>query len=250
MVAGATALLGCGACLAQTAPSPSTAAPLRVGIAPVFPPMIFKEGKEVAGIEADLAQALGRYLRRPVQFVEVDFSDLLEGLNAGRFDIAMSSISVTEARRFRAAFCNPYLQIGQMMLVRADDQYKYVLGDAAPGKTKIGLKRGTTSDFFAQQEFPKWKRKYYESGEPAAKDLLKEKIDLFIGDSPLVWYLAGAYEGRGLTVVPRAFTVENLAWGVRRSDTELLESANAFLKKARESGEFDRILHRWIPKFQ
>jgi ABC-type amino acid transport substrate-binding protein len=43
---------------------------------------------------------------------------------------------------------------------------------------------------------------------------------------------------------------EMLAWGVRRSDPQLLESVNAFLKKITASGEWNQVLRRWMPKFQ
>ena len=41
-------------------------APLRVGITPEFPPMIFLSGGWVAGVEVDLARLLGQKLERPV----------------------------------------------------------------------------------------------------------------------------------------------------------------------------------------
>ena len=54
---------------------PSAAASLRVGVSPVFPPMVFKQGKELAGVEVDLARALGEKLGRKVIFVELPWED-------------------------------------------------------------------------------------------------------------------------------------------------------------------------------
>ena len=110
--------------------------------------------------------------------------------------------------------------------------------------------KATTGDLLVQQEFPRAKRKYYDSGEDAAKALLKKKIDLYFSDSTMIWYLAGTYEAKGLTVLPLALSDEVLAWGMRRSDTPLQQSVAAFLKKARASGEADQIVRRWIPRFQ
>jgi ABC-type amino acid transport substrate-binding protein len=66
----------------------------------------------------------------------------------------------------------------------------------------------------------------------------------------MVWYLAGAYESKGLTVLPLTLSDELLAWGVRRADPSLQQSVNGFLKKAQARGEVDQIVRRWIPKFQ
>jgi polar amino acid transport system substrate-binding protein len=247
---GAAILMVCGSGLIAAEPAPVTTTPLRVGVAPVSPPMIFKEGTRIVGVEADFAQALGKELGREITFVELAWEDLIDGLNDGKIDIIMSSMSVTRARQFRVAFSDPYLRVGQMALVRAKEQARYGLLVNSLADRTIGVRKGTTGDLLVQQEFPRAKRKYYKSDDEAAVALGKGKIDLFIDDSTMVWYLAGVYESKGLTVVPHVLSNEILAWGTRRSDDRLRESANAFLRKIQASGELNRILHRWIPKFQ
>jgi polar amino acid transport system substrate-binding protein len=221
---------------------------LRVGVAPNMPPMIFKEGKDIVGMEADLAQALGRELGRSIVFVELPWPDLLDALEANKIDIVMSSMSVTRARQARVNFSEPYLRVGQMALVRADSRGK-LLGTGLANHT-VGVQKATTSDMLVMQEFPKAKRKYFESGDEAAKALAKKKIDLYFSDSTLIWYLAGKYEASGLEAAPLVFSNETLAWAMRKSDANLLESVNSALKKLMASGELKRTLLRWIPKFE
>jgi ABC-type amino acid transport substrate-binding protein len=230
-------------------PAPKGAV-LRVGVAPVSPPMIFKEGKNIVGLEADLAQALGRELGRPVHFVELPWESLLDALGEDKIDIVMSSVSITRGRQFRVAFSEPYLRVGQMALVRADEKFRYLVFKDSLAKQVIGVKPGTTADLLVQQEYPRAKRKHFKTGEEAAKALLNKKIDLYFSDSTLVWYLAGVYEGQGLTVAPTVLTDELLGWAMRRSDESLRASVNAFLSHAKENGELNRMTLRWIPKFQ
>ena len=227
-----------------------TAPPLRVGVAPVSPPMIFKEGGKVAGLDADFAQALGKELGRPVRFVELPWENLIDALVEDKIDIIMSSVSVTRPRQFRITFSDPYLRISQMALIRADEKRRDSLLAGMLADRTIGVRKGTTGDLLVQQEFPRARRKYYRTDDEAAQALSKGKIDLFIDDSTMIWYLAGTYEAKGLTVLPLALSDEVLAWGMRRSDTPLQQSVAAFLKKARVSGEADQIVRRWIPKFQ
>jgi polar amino acid transport system substrate-binding protein len=212
--------------------------------------MIFKDGKNMAGVEADCARALGQALGREILFIDMPWEDLIDALNESKIDIIMSSMSMTRARQFRVAFSDPYLRIGQMALVRADD--KYLVGPfyASLGKKIVGVKKATTGDLLMQQEFPKAKRKFYKSGDEAAKALKKGTIDLFIDDSTLIWYLSGVYEADGLVVSPTALDEELLAWAVNRSDAQLLASVNDFLRKSKARGDLDRVLHRWIPKLQ
>jgi ABC-type amino acid transport substrate-binding protein len=99
--------------------------PMRVGVAPVFPPVIYKEGGKIVGIEADQAQALGAELGRLVKFVELKWEELIPALVDGEIDIIMSDMSVTPARELRIAFAKPYLGISQIPLVRREDAFCY-----------------------------------------------------------------------------------------------------------------------------
>jgi polar amino acid transport system substrate-binding protein len=248
----AASMLGSAFCGVSMAADPATGAGqvLRVGVAPQSPPMIFREGKNLAGVEADCAQALGKELGRQIQFVELPWEELINALVADKVDIIMSSMSVTRARESRVAFCEPYLRVGQMALVRAEDRYRFALLEAGLAKRTIGLKKGTTADLLVQQEFPRAQRKYYKSADDGAKALSKKQIDLFITDSTVVSYLEGMYESKSLVKAPMVFSDEVLGWAVRRSDDSLRQSVNAYLKKVRENGELTKILRRWIPRLE
>lgn len=201
------------------------------------------------GAEADLAKALGANLGRRVVFVEEKWEDLIDSLCENRIDIIMSPMTITVARSYRIAFSEPYLRIGQMALIRGGEKYNYVLNLASQAKHGVGVKPGTTADFLVRQEMPGVSRKYFPDGEAAAEALVKEKIDLFISDSPMIWYLAGRYETKGLTVAAMLLSEEQLGWGVRRTDSDLLKRVNSFLANAQASGELNRIFGRWMPGF-
>jgi polar amino acid transport system substrate-binding protein len=212
--------------------------------------MIFKEGERFVGVEAELAEALGKNLSRQVVFVEEKWENLIDALCENRIDIIMSAMSITLPRSYRMAFCEPYLRVGQIALTRAGEKYDYVVSLALQAKRGVGLKPGTTADFLVQQEMPRAKRKYFTTGDEAAKALLKNKIDLFVSDAPMIWYLASRYESKGLAVGPLLLSQEQLAWGVRRTDDELRNAVNAFLKKALANGQLNQVLKRWMPGFQ
>ena len=242
-----TILLGSILCLMPAvAQQPPSAAPaLRVGVSPVFPPMVFKQNGELAGVEVDLARALGESLGRKVIFVELPWADQIEALAEGRIDIIMSSLSITAARRFVIDFTRPYLGIGQMTLVRREDQGQYALGFPIRPPGRVGVLKATTGEFMVEREFPKASRKVFASGTEAAQALKKKKIDLFISDSTLIWYLAGMHAADGLAAVPFALSEEQLAWGVHKGDDKLLAAANEFFQKSLQDGSLKRILQRW-----
>lgn len=241
-------LLSCLSCVGPTIAQerPPEAANLRVGVSPLFPPMVFKQGKELAGAEVDLARALGEKLGRKVVFVEMPWAEQIEALRDGRTDIIMSSMSITPARQYVIDFSRPYLAVGQMALVRREDQHRYLLGFPPRLPGTAGVLKATTGEFLVQRDFPQARRKAFTSEADAVKALKKERIDLFVGDSTLIWYLAGLNAADGLAAVPRALSQEQLGWGIRKGDDKLLAAANDFVQKSSQDGTFNRVFRRWM----
>lgn len=230
--------------------SATDAPPLRVGVTATFPPMIYREARKLVGMEADFAKALGEELNRPVKLVEVKWEDQITALAEGRTDIIMSGMSITLARQLRVAFSKPYLAAGQTVLVRREDANQYLLGFPSRPQGSIGVLKATTGDFLVQQEFPRNKRRKFKTPMEAARALAKKKIDLFVCDVPIVWWLASVNEIEGLVPVKILLSEEQLAWAVRKSEPELLESVNRALEKLQKEGRATAIIKRWIPMYK
>lgn len=221
-------------------------APLRVGVTPVYPPMLFKKGDTFAGIEVDFAEQLGKALSRPVKFVELPWEQQIPALLEGKTDIIMSGMSVTEARRVRIQFTDPYLRAGLGALLRTRDYLKLKeAGNRIPRSHPVGVKKGTLAEVYVQHEFPsKFIVPIFKS-EHAVTELNRNTIDGFVGDLPEVVWLASENEGE-LTAVALASTESDLAWGLRRSDTSMVTSVNRILGGWRKDGTWDQIIHKWL----
>ena len=154
-------------------------------------------------------------------------------------------MSITLARRHVVDFSRPYLTVGQMTLVRAEDQHKYLLGFPIQPPGTLGVLNATTGEFLVQREFPKARRKTFKSEAEAVRALKKGKIDLFVSDSTLIWYLAGTHATDSLVAVPIALSEEPVAWGIRKGDEKLLTAANDFMQNELQNGSLNRIFRRW-----
>jgi polar amino acid transport system substrate-binding protein len=87
----------------------------------------------------------------------------------------------------------------------------------------------------------------YTDTKPAVKALIDKRIDMFVYDAPLILYLASENETNGLTALFTLLTEEYLAWGVRKDNKALLESANNFLRTANSDGRLQKMIKYWIP---
>ncbi len=222
-------------------------APLRLGITPEFPPMIFLSGGRVAGVEVDLARLLGQRLERPLQFIRVDWKDQIPALLAGKTDIIMSGMTITRARQVRINFTDPYFKSGLLAMMRAKDTPKYKSReDVANSFATIGVIGGTTGDVFVQQNFPNSRKIALSKSGDAPSELKRRSIDIFVYDGPAIMWLVSENEA-DFVAVKEPLNEEFLAWGVRRDDEALLATVNKILADWKRDGTLNRVLKRWLP---
>jgi polar amino acid transport system substrate-binding protein len=120
LVVLAWSLIGCAASQGQMSNTGTKQAPaiapnpnvLRVGVSTNAPPLIFKQGSEIVGLEAELAKKFGDYLGKSVAFIELDWEDQIQALIANKTDIIMSGMSITKMRQVRIEFSRPYFRTG------------------------------------------------------------------------------------------------------------------------------------------
>jgi ABC-type amino acid transport substrate-binding protein len=244
------AMLGAGCADDYYRTSPPTEVPrnaLRVGVTPTYPPIIFKQGGQMAGVEADLARLLGGRLGRPVYFAEVLWDQQIDVLLSGKTDIIMSGMSVTDARAVRIAFTEPYLEGGLMAAVRTDDARQYPSREALLQTSgAVGFVERTTGDVYVQQNFPNARRVALAIASDGALALRRRSIDVFVHDGPSIAWLVSANEA-DLAGIWHPLNKENLAWGVRRDDSQLLAQINEVIAAWKRDGTLTEVLVRWLP---
>jgi polar amino acid transport system substrate-binding protein len=223
--------------------------PLRVGITPNYPPVIFAKGGQAAGVDAELAQALARELGRPLEFVQVSWDDQIPALLRGSTDLILSGMSVTPARKVRIAFSDPYMKTGQMALMRRDRRDKFQTPEsilACDGT--IGVIAGTTGDTFVTDRCKAARRIAVAQPADAPFHLKSRRMDLFIHDLPSVAWILSTEESE-LDALLKPLTTEDVACGLRPDDAALRDAVNAALAKIKADGTLDAIIRRWIPYY-
>ena len=225
---------------------------LKVGITTNAPPMAYREGREVIGLESDFARGLAKFTGRDVQFVEIDWEDQIPALLDHRTDIIMSAMTITKPRSYRINFADPYMITGQVSLVRMQEINRFHNGftDLLNPTVRIGTVAGTTGDYFIQQNRARGERTVFKNAQKGVQALIDKKIDAFVYDLPMNFHFGAIYADRGLAPVVIPLTREQIAWGIRNDDVELLNMANSYLASLKESKELPKLIQRWIPFYK
>ncbi len=226
----------------------SKEAPLRIGVAPYYPPIVFEQEGEIMGVEAELAAGVGAVLERRIQYVRMTRQELISAVESGEVDIAMSGISVTPERASRVLFTQPYLRVGQLALIRIEDLTQLSSPNALrkPG-VRIGYVDGTTGEAWVASQLGSAETYAFATVEEGVRNLRARRIDAFVHDAPTVWRIGAGIDEQELMGLYKPLTDEALAWAVRKNDPELVARLNELLDTWRESGQLDQVLNRWIP---
>jgi len=245
-VLGAVATLAGGGRLLAADSQP----PLRVGIAPNYPPLAFKKNGQLEGIEVDFANRLGKALGRQVILVETPWDDLPKALLEDKtIDVVMSGTSITEKRKEKVDFTEPYMGIGQMVLIRNSDYPRLHNANGLNKATlRIGFTSNTTSEQYARANYPKAKLEGFPDTDAGVAALRNKKIDAFIADAPAVWRVTGGLLSKEnqLRGLYQPLTQEQLAWAVRKGDDTLRVQLNEVIDKWKHDGTIEDVVDHWI----
>ena len=221
---------------------------LRVGFESGYMPfeMTDKKGGFV-GFDIDMAKEMAKAMG--VKFVPVNtaWDGIIPALTTKKFDIIMSGMTITQERNLKINFADPYIIVGQTILLNKKlagkvNSYK----DLNDPKYIVTSKLGTTGEMAVKRLIPKATYKSFETEPEAALEVVNGKADAFVYDLP---YCAvfNAQQGKGkLVFLDKPFTFEPLAWAINKGDPDFLNWLNNFLRQVKNDGRYEQIYNKWI----
>jgi len=205
-----------------------------------FPPYEFREGDQIVGIDAEIAQAIADELGMELQIEDMAFDSIIAAVQSGKADMGVAGMTVTEDRLQAVNFSDPYTQAAQVIIVKEDSTV--ATPDDLKGKT-VGVQLGTTGDIYAE-DIEDATIERYSKGFEAVQSLLQDKVDAVIIDrEPAKVFVE---ENEGLKVLDEEFTVEDYAICMAKDNTDLLDKVNTALANLKESGKLDEIKAKYI----
>ncbi|MGB3145308.1 MAG: transporter substrate-binding domain-containing protein [Maribacter sp.] len=136
------------------------------------------------GIDIEMAQDLAKSLGVQVKFVETSWQTLLSDLKAGKFDIGMSGITITEARQQQAFFSIPVYSSGKAAITRDENASAYNSIEAINSKNvRVIFNPGGTNESFARANFPKATLIENEDNLSIFQKLVDGEADVMVTDA-------------------------------------------------------------------
>ena len=235
-------LAGCGSSNsdsnsdANTSGDDAAKTKLVVATSPDFPPFESLEGGEVVGIEVDILNKIAEKMGMELDIQQMDFDSVIPGVQAGKFDVGMSGITVTDKRKENVDFSSVYFMAAQAIVVTADSG---ITGKADLEGKKVSVQTGTTAEEYCMGNG--YEVLAFTANNDAAAALTSGKVDAWVVDNEVALAMAPEL---GLTVLDEAMTSEPYAFAFQKG-SDLVAPFNEALDALLSDGTIEQIFQQY-----
>ncbi|CAE6884421.1 belongs to the bacterial solute-binding protein 3 family [Vibrio sp. B1REV9] len=240
----AVAVIALSATTAQ-ATIDTAATEVKVGMSGRYFPFTFVKQDKLQGFEVDMWDEIGKRNNYKIEYVTANFSGLFGLLETGRIDTISNQITMTDARKAKFLFADPYVVDGAQITVRKGNNNIQNVEDLA-GKT-VAVNLGSNFEQLLRNydKDGKINIKTYDTG--IEHDVALGRADAFIMDRLSALELIKK-TGLPLELAGEPFeTIEN-AWPFvdNEKGRKLQKQVNKALTEMRADGTVEKISVKWF----
>lgn len=223
---------------------------LLVGNDNTYPPMEYVDEKTGAtiGFDIDLANAIAKKMGRKAKIVNTAWDSIFAGLDAGKYDVIISSTSITQERLDTLSMSDPYIANQQIIICRKSDKDPVVAVKQLKGK-KVGVQVSTTADdacqYYMNKEGIEMDLKQFDGMTEAFVALEGESIDCVVTDL-VVGNFYVANQGNKFQVTCKELTNEPIGITAAKNNPGMAVEMNKALEELKKDGTLAKISKKWF----
>lgn len=254
-------LVACGGAETPAEPAPETddttaveglgGREVRIAVENAYNPFSFIDAEtgEAIGYDYDIFNEICARANCTPIFVETSW-DAMVAIMGGSgdfdtFDIGADGITITEERAQHVDFSDPYIQLTQVLLVRADEsRFSTAEEMVADENLLIGSQPGTTNYDTAVELVGENRIVAYDQFGLAVQALIQGDVDAVVMDNVAGLGYVGA-NPESLKITGDALTSEELGF-IFAKGSDLVPVVNNTLAEMRADGTLDALFEKWF----
>ena len=205
-----------------------------------FEPWEYYDGENIVGIDPEVAQAIADKLGLELEIMDMDFDSIVTAVSAGKADMGMAGMTVTEERQKNVDFSQTYASAVQAIIVPDGSDIK--TADDMEGK-KIGVMQGFTGDLSCTEQFGEDAVVRFNKSAEAVMALTQGKIDCIVIDNEPAKKIEA---NSGLTILDSKYSQEDYAIAFAKGNDGLRDAVDAALGELISDGTVEQIMNKYI----
>lgn len=235
--------LGLGSAQAAT-PSTLQKGVLKIGMEGTYAPFTYKDASgNLTGFDVDIAKAVAAKLGLKAEFVLTEWSGILAGLQANKYDVIVNQVGITAERQKTIGFSKPYAYSSPQIIVKKTGSFApKTLADLKGKRVGVGL----GSNFEKSLRDAGGINVVTYPGAPEyLADLAAGRLDAAYNDRLLVGYLIKSQNlpvrGAGVIGDPEAVGI-----AMKKTNTSLKAAVDKALLQLKADGTYAKISRKWF----
>ena len=210
----------------------------RIGTEGTYPPFTYHDDSgKLVGFDVEVGEAIAAKLGVKPQFVEGKWDGLIAGIDANRYDAVINEVGITDARKAKYDFSDPYIASKAVLIVRGDNADIKTFADLKGKKSAQSL----TSNFGKLAESNGAELVGTDGFDQSIQLLLTGRADATINDSLSFLDFKKQKPDANVKIAAQEENADYSGVIVRKGDPELVAAINKALADIKADGTYKKI---------
>jgi L-cystine transport system substrate-binding protein len=216
---------------------------LKIGTEGTYAPFTFHDASgKLVGFDVEIGEAVAKKLGVKPEFVEGKWDGLIAGLDAKRYDAVINQVGITDARKKKYDFSEPYIASKAVLIVKQDNSTIKTFADLKGKKSAQSL----TSNFGKIAETNGAELVGTDGFDQSIQLVLTGRADATINDSLSFLDFKKHKPDAPVKVVATEANADYSGIIIRKGEPELLAAINKALADIKADGTYDTISKKYF----
>ncbi|MEM9630564.1 MAG: amino acid ABC transporter substrate-binding protein [Pseudomonadota bacterium] len=216
---------------------------LKIGTEGTYAPFTYHDTEgNLVGFDVEIGKAVAEKLGVKAEFVEGKWDGLIAGLDVKRYDAVINQVGITDARKQKYNFSDPYIASKAVLIVRANNDDINGFEDLNGKKSAQSL----TSNFGKIAEDAGAELIGTDGFDQSIQLVLTRRADATINDSLSYLDFKKQKPDAPVKVVAEKADADHSGILVRKGDPELVDALNAALAEIKADGTYQAISEKYF----
>ncbi|HWU60553.1 MAG TPA: amino acid ABC transporter substrate-binding protein [Ensifer sp.] len=216
---------------------------LKIGTEGTYAPFTFHDASgKLVGFDVEIGEAIAKKIGVKPEFVEGKWDGLIAGLDAKRYDTVINQVGITDARKKKYDFSEPYIASKAVLIVKQDNDKIKSFANLKGKKSAQSL----TSNFGKIAEANGAELVGTDGFDQSIQLVLTGRVDATINDSLSFLDFKKHKPDAPVKVVATEANADYSGIIIRKGEPELLAAINKALADIKADGTYDAISKKYF----